>query len=40
MANAPFVTNPTLTAIAIAYRNNEFIGDRVLPRVSRTGTGV
>lgn len=34
MANAPFVTNPTLTAIAIAYMNNEFIADRVLPRVS------
>ena len=33
MANAPFVTNPTLTAIAIAYMNNEFIADRVLPRV-------
>ncbi|WP_419534738.1 hypothetical protein [Endozoicomonas sp.] len=33
MANAPFKTNPTLTAIAIAYMNNEFIADRVLPRV-------
>lgn len=33
MANAPFVTNPTLTAIAIAYMNHEFIADRVLPRV-------
>ncbi len=33
MANAPFTTNPTLTAIAIAYMNNEFIADRVLPRV-------
>ena len=33
MANAPFVVNPTLTAIAIAYMNNEFIADSVLPRV-------
>ncbi|MTI11562.1 hypothetical protein, partial [Sansalvadorimonas verongulae] len=33
MANAPFVTNPVLTAIAIAYTNSEFIADRVLPRV-------
>ena len=33
MANAPFTVNPTLTAIAIAYMNNEFIADRVLPRV-------
>ncbi|GAA4648293.1 hypothetical protein GCM10023116_05600 [Kistimonas scapharcae] len=34
MANAPFVTNPVLTAIAIAYTNNEFIADRVLPRTT------
>ena len=33
MANAPFVTNPVLTAIAIAYANSEFIADRIMPRV-------
>ena len=32
MANAPFVINPALTAIAVAYRNSEFIADRVAPR--------
>lgn len=29
----PFPTDPRLTGIAIAYRNNELIADRVLPRV-------
>src|SRR5579871_5743283 len=30
---APFVTNPTLTAITIAYKNSKLIADDVLPRV-------
>lgn len=34
MANAPFVTDPVRTAIALAYQNHEYIADRVLPRVS------
>ena len=29
----PFPTDPRLTGIAIAYRNAEFIADRILPRV-------
>jgi hypothetical protein len=33
MAQAPFVIQPRLTAIAIAYRNAGYIADRVLPRV-------
>lgn len=33
MANAPFVTDPVRTAIAMAYTNAEYIADRVLPRV-------
>lgn len=32
MANAPFVVNPTLTAIAVAYRNKKMIADMVMPR--------
>lgn len=32
MSQAPFPTNPDLTAIAIAYRNKNLIADRVLPR--------
>ncbi|MDD9330825.1 MAG: capsid protein, partial [Bartonella sp.] len=34
--NRPFPIDPTLTAIAIGYRNpaGSLIGDRVLPRVS------
>src|SRR6266576_852697 len=31
--NFPFVINPVLTAIALAYTNQDFIADRVLPRV-------
>lgn len=30
---APFPLNPTLTAVALAYRNTEMIADLVLPRV-------
>ncbi len=30
---APFVVNPTLTAIAIAYRNQRLIADMVFPRI-------
>jgi hypothetical protein len=33
MSNAPFATNPILSAIAIAYKNASFIADSVLPRV-------
>lgn len=33
MANAPFVTDPVRTAIAMAYSNREYIGDLALPRV-------
>ncbi len=33
MAVAPFPIQPELTAIAIAYRNEEYIADRVFPRV-------
>lgn len=29
----PFPTDPRLTGIAIAYRNNEMVADRILPRV-------
>lgn len=36
-AVAPFPVQPELTAIAVAYRNEEYIADRVLPRV---GVGV
>jgi hypothetical protein len=32
MANAPFPIQPELTAIALAYSNEEFIADSVLPR--------
>ncbi|MEM0953295.1 MAG: hypothetical protein AAGI24_04065 [Pseudomonadota bacterium] len=32
MANAPFVTDPVRTAIAIAYMNEAFVADQVLPR--------
>lgn len=34
MSKAPFPINPTLTAIAIAYRNTRLIADDVLPRVT------
>jgi len=33
MSKAPFTINPTLTAIAVAYRNREMIADSVLPRI-------
>lgn len=33
MANAPFPVQPHLTAIAIAYMNQSYIADAVLPRV-------
>lgn len=33
MSNAPFPIDPALTAIAIAYHNQLFIADAVLPRV-------
>lgn len=33
MQTRPFPTDPRLTGIAIAYRNAEFIADRILPRV-------
>lgn len=33
MAQAPFVIQPRLTAIALAYRNERFVADDVLPRV-------
>jgi len=33
MAQAPFVIQPQLTAIALAYQNQRFIADDVLPRV-------
>lgn len=36
--NAPFVINPTLTAIAMAYTNRQMIADLVLPRVAPVGT--
>lgn len=31
--NFPFTINPVLSAVALAYTNNDFIADRVLPRV-------
>ena len=37
MSNAPFVTDPVRTAIAIAYHNLEYIADRALPRFSVSG---
>ncbi|MDA9095409.1 hypothetical protein N9J88_03335 [Porticoccaceae bacterium] len=37
MSNAPFVTDPVRTAIAIAYHNLEYIGDRALPRFAVAG---
>lgn len=33
MAQAPFVIQPRLTAISLAYRNARFVADDVLPRV-------
>jgi hypothetical protein len=33
MAQAPFVIQPRLTAITLAYRNQSFIADQVLPRL-------
>lgn len=33
MAQAPFVIQPRLTAISLAYRNERFVADDVLPRV-------
>lgn len=32
MANAPFVTDPVRTAIALAYHNRAFVADEVMPR--------
>ena len=39
MATTAFPVNPTLTAIAIGYKNRDIdlIADRVLPRIGRTG---
>lgn len=34
MSKAPFVVNPELTAVALAYRNKAAIADLVLPRVT------
>ena len=31
--NLPFEINPELTGIALAYRNNNYVADKVLPRV-------
>mgnify|MGYP000569037386 CR=1 FL=1 len=33
MSNAPFKTDPIRTAIALAYRNEAFVADSILPRV-------
>jgi hypothetical protein len=33
MAQAPFIIQPRLTAITLAYRNERFVADDVLPRV-------
>jgi hypothetical protein len=33
MSQAPFVIQPQLTAVTLAYRNQQFIADAVLPRV-------
>lgn len=33
MAQAPFIIQPRLTAITLAYRNERFVADSVLPRV-------
>lgn len=33
MAQAPFVIQPRLTAITLAYRNNNLVADSVLPRI-------
>lgn len=33
MSQAPFIIRPELTAVAVAYRNEDFIADLVLPRV-------
>lgn len=32
--NYPFIINPVLSAVALAYTNQDFIADKVLPRVS------
>lgn len=34
MATAPFPVDPVLTGIALAYRNEEYIADQVMPRVN------
>lgn len=33
MSTTPFVINPEYTAISILYKNNDFVADRVFPRV-------
>ncbi|MCA3266636.1 MAG: capsid protein, partial [Azospirillum sp.] len=33
MATAPFPVDPVLTGIALAYKNEEYIADQVMPRV-------
>lgn len=38
MSKAPFTINPTLSAIAVAYRNRAMIADGVLPLVTPVGT--
>ena len=36
--DAPFAINPTLSGIAVAYRNQALIADAVLPRINPVGT--
>lgn len=36
--DAPFTINPTLSGIAVAYRNSQLIADMVLPRTPPVGT--
>lgn len=38
MADAPFTINPSLSAIAVAYKNRRLIADDVLPRTLPVGT--
>lgn len=37
MANSPFVTDEVRTRIALAYRNEDYISDMILPRVPVSG---
>lgn len=38
MSGAPFTINPTLSAVAVAYKNRRLIADEVLPRTLPVGT--